>query len=94
MAEGSHNEFQEVAKLGGAFRGVIHPTGPRREYKTVLMYVAVSSSHEAHEDKGLITPDCVTLGELRGQIDKLKDDLEWLYKELEQKLWQTRRPAE
>jgi hypothetical protein len=73
----------KVAKPGRTFRGVLIPTGPSGEAKTVMMYVALASRMEAYGDKDVLTADCVTLGELREQIDNLKDDLEWVYKGME-----------
>lgn len=88
---GRNEEFVEVAKDGCAFRGVIRPTGPKGEYKTVLMYVAVASSLEAHDDRGVITADCCTPEELSDELDVLKCDLDWVYRGLQRKLKKLRR---
>ena len=73
------NQVREVKLLGRAFRGVVLPSGPEGSTKTVIMYVAVAESSGNQRDKGILTPECVTLDELRGEIGKLKADLEWLY---------------
>jgi len=46
------------------------------------MYVAVAECSGNHQDVRILTPDCVTLEELRYQVDKLKDDLEWVYERM------------
>ena len=79
---GKNTEFREVARVGRAFRGVMLPSGPAAKWKTVIMYVAVAKKVGKPGGGIRITPDCVTLGELREAIDNLKDDLDWVYRGL------------
>lgn len=79
-------EFEEIAKVGRTFRGVMRPTGPSGEWKTVLMYVAVAQQTEHYGDEGIVTPECTSLVELKEAIQKLKSDLAWVCQGLEGKM--------
>jgi len=49
------------------------------------MYIAAATIMENYGDTGILTASCVTLKELREAIDRLKDDLEWVYKGMERR---------
>lgn len=82
---------KEVADRGRTFRGVVAPTGPDGNPKTVNMYIAVAFTTERDNDKDIVTPDCTTLRQLREAIDKLKSDLDWVYQGLERNLAKMRK---
>ena len=80
-----NDEIKMVAKRTCAFHGGLVPLGP--------MYVAVTSPREEYGDSGVILDDCYSLRELRARIDRLKSDLDWVYKGLEREKQQARGTA-
>ncbi len=66
-----------ITDLGHTFGGIVMGTGPGGHTKSVRMCVTVTPHSKVHE-KLVITPDCVALNELEGQINKLKKDLDWV----------------
>ncbi len=79
-------EREDIRGRGRTFRGVIVPTGPSGQAKTVIMYVMPERTMSRYGDNAVITPDCVSLRELREEIDKFKADLDWLYEKAELRL--------
>lgn len=94
MGGKSPAEVTEISDRAHKFWGVIIPTGPSGQYKSVKMYVALAESTSSKIDgkivEKIVTTDCATVQELHQQIDKLKKDLDWLHEKMEQKLQQAR----
>ncbi|RJP24483.1 MAG: hypothetical protein C4520_03975 [Candidatus Abyssobacteria bacterium SURF_5] len=81
-----------VGKDGGRLLGVIIPTGPNGEYKTVHMFIEALTSSIDGLDAKLISPSCVNLKELQYQIDRFKHELDCIAKETEKKLQELQKP--
>lgn len=71
--------LKEVARLGRTFGGLVIPIGVTEKTKTVAMYVTLTQCKSKFPGALMLGSECMTLRELKGQIDNLKKDLDWVY---------------